>query len=108
MGGDWAEGWQYGDHVVVSLTLYADAERALGGPNVFERLPWLREVVRHHTHAILPDGAFAYDGGDWSDKPARMPASGLWALAALLPEGIPERSASLALARALRDRVPRG
>src|SRR5262249_21037110 len=60
--------------------------------------------VAHHAHAILPDGTSAYDGGDWSNKPARMPAGALWALAALLPVGTPERAESLFLARGLRER----
>ena len=102
-GGDWPESWQYGDIVVLGLAIYADAERRItGGRDVFGALPWLHEVVRAaRAHATLPDGVHAYDGGDWSDKPARMPATSLWALATLLPEGDPVRAESLGLARAL-------
>jgi hypothetical protein len=98
-GGGWPEGWQYGDHVAVQLAWIADAERR-AGRDVFAKLPWLRDIVRHHAHALLPDGRTTWDGGDWSEKPAKMPSSALWALAATLPDA-GARSDALGLARAL-------
>ncbi len=101
-GGDWPESFQYGDMVTFALALYADAEsRIAGGPDVFAALPWLRDTVRARVHATLPDGVHAYDGGDWSEKPARMPPFALFALAALLPSRDPAKGEALALARGI-------
>ncbi len=104
-GGDWPDGWQYGNLAAISVALYVDAQRTVRGRDRLAEIPWLREVVAHHTHALLPDGT-AYDGGDWSERPARLDGSALDVLALVLPEGDPASSAARFLGRLLREARP--
>jgi hypothetical protein len=90
-GGDFPEGWQYGDLVGTVLALFADAEsRAAeksdrGAP--YDLLPWLRQTVTYHAHALWPDGRHTLDTGDWSDKPAVALSHTMLALSIVLPDG---------------------
>jgi hypothetical protein len=101
-GGDWPEGWQYGDGVAVALAFFLDAERTAKGKDRRSEVPWVAEVVRHHAHALLPDGITAYDNGDWSSRPARMPARALEVLAMVLPDQEAESRQARFLARQLQ------
>jgi hypothetical protein len=88
VGGDFPEGWQYGDMVGAVLAIFSDAEsRPVAQRSLFDELPWLRESVAHRTHALWPDGVHTFDTGDWSHKPAVAPAHLLLSLATVLPEG---------------------
>jgi hypothetical protein len=88
-GGDFPEGWQYGDMVGTFLALYADAEttsRATPPAKpLLDDLPWLRQIVTLRAFALLPDGKHTFDNGDWSQKPATAPVHTFLALAAILP-----------------------
>jgi hypothetical protein len=84
-GGDFPEGWQYGDMVGAVLAIFADAESPRGGHSALEELPWLRQTVTYRAHALLPDGKHMLDTGDWSDKPAVAPPHTLLALTTVLP-----------------------
>jgi hypothetical protein len=94
-GGDFPEGWQYGDLVGVVLAIFADAEGA--------ELPWLRQSVAFRAHALLPDGKHMLDSGDWSDKPAVAPPHALLALATVLPANDAAERQARALAKLAAD-----
>ena len=105
-GGDFPEGWQYGDLVGTLLALYADAENAAhpaGTRSLFDDLPWLRQTVALRAAALLPNGKDTYDNGDWSNKPAVAPPEMLSALEAVLPPGDPAGRKATFLARLSRS-----
>jgi hypothetical protein len=101
-GGDFPEGWQYGDLVGSLLALFTDAE-ARSSPSAFEAVPWLRQAPTYRTHALWPDGRHMLDTGDWSDKPAVAPSHMLLALAIVLPPPDPIARQARALARLAAD-----
>lgn len=101
-GGDWPEGWQYGDGAAMTMALFVDGQSTALGRERLSDMPWLRDVVRHHAHAVLPDGVTAYVNGDWSSRPARMPSRALDVLSMVLPESEPESAEARFLARRLR------
>jgi len=87
-GGDFPEGWQYGDLVGAVLAIFADAESPYAeGRSPLDRLTWLREAIDYRAHALWPDGKHTFDTGDWSEKPAVAPAHTLLALATVLRSG---------------------
>ena len=71
-GGDFPEGWQYGDLVGAVLAIYADA-RTSASRSAFDDLPWLRQSVVFRGHALWPDAKHTLDTGDWSVKACRRP-----------------------------------
>ena len=103
-GGDWPEGWQYGDGAIVSIAFFVDGQKTARNKDRLAEVPWLREVVRHHVHGILPDGVTAYATGDWSSRPTLMPSRALDALAMVLPEDDPAAAKARFLARELRPK----
>lgn len=103
-GGDFPEGWQYGDMVATILAIYVDAEsRAGAAKSPLDELPWLRELVTYRAHALLPDGKHTLDTGDWSDKPALAPPHALLAVSIVLPQNDALGKEAAALARAAAD-----
>jgi hypothetical protein len=103
-GGDFPEGWQYGDMVGAVLAIFADAESRPGEAHTpFDELPWLHEIVLYRTHALWPDGKHMFDTGDWSDKPAVAPAHALLALSTVLPASDAASRQARALARLAND-----
>jgi hypothetical protein len=103
-GGDFPEGWQYGDLVGAILGIFADAEsRASAVRAPGNELPWLREIVSYRAHALWPDGKHTLDTGDWSVKPAAAPAHALMALSVVLPGSEPAARQARALARLATD-----
>jgi hypothetical protein len=103
-GGDFPEGWQYGDLVGAVLAFFADAQaRQAGARTPFDDIPWLRESIAYRAHALWPDGRHMLDTGDWSEKPAVAPAHALLALSATLPAGDVARHQAHALARLAND-----
>jgi hypothetical protein len=89
-GGDFPEGWQYGDNVLAFLAIFCDAERTSHGnganaARVELQLPWIRESVDYHAHSLSPNGKSMFDTGDWQEKPPKTPAHGMLATALLLP-----------------------
>lgn len=99
-GGDFPEGWQYGDLVGTLFGMFADANGALGD------LPWLRQIVPLRAMALLPDGIHTYDNGDWSTKPAVAPEHTLFTLTAILPASDPLRGQAAFLAHLARQARP--
>jgi len=102
-GGDFPEGWQYGDMVGAVLAIFTDAEGARGGRSAIERFPWLRQTIAFRAHALLPDGKHMLDSGDWSDKPATAPPHTLLALATVLPASDATERQARALAKLAAD-----
>jgi hypothetical protein len=104
VGGDFPEGWQYGDMVGAVLAIFADAEaRGEGGRSPFDDLSWLSQVVAYRAHALWPDGKHMFDTGDWSNKPAVAPAHALLSLAMVLPEHDAGARRARALAKLAED-----
>lgn len=103
-GGDFPEGWQYGDMVGAILAIFGDAEsETTEGRTAIDDLSWLRETVAYRVHALWPDGKHTFDTGDWSEKPAVAPAHALEALATVLRAGDADQSRALWLARTAED-----
>jgi hypothetical protein len=106
-GGDFPEGWQYGDLVGAVLAIFADSASPSASSGAarapLEELPWLREVVPFRAHALWPDGRHTLDTGDWSDKPAVAPAHALMALSVVLPANDPAARQARVLARLAAD-----
>jgi len=63
VGGDWPEGWQYGQ---LSVLEYALAARALAEQGVTspEVAAWIDDLPLRYVHGLTPDGKGAYVGGD--------------------------------------------
>jgi hypothetical protein len=75
-GGDWSEGWQYGELVAAEVALVACAYRTATGVDLADKLPWIADVVTHHVHALQPGGT-VYDGGTWGEWPTTASALAL-------------------------------
>ncbi len=72
VGGDWAEGWQYGP---LSVYEYAMAARALeenGAPQP-EMDAWTSSLVMRLLYATEPGGTGQYPGGDYDDQETWVP-----------------------------------
>jgi hypothetical protein len=103
-GGDFPEGWQYGDMVGAILAIFADAEaRGGAGRSPLDELSWLRAQVAYRTHSLWPDGKHMFDTGDWSEKPAIAPTHMLLALGVVLPPGDNAERQARWLARLAED-----
>ena len=102
-GGGWPEGFQYGEYTGAEIALVVEAFRTGAGIEMVRHVPWIGDTVRHHAHALLPDGRTVYDGGTWGEHPA-APSSLAMAGAALAlePVGDPRaQEARFLLTRAL-------
>lgn len=102
-GGDFPEGWQYGDMVGSVLAIFADAESTRSDRSALQELPWLRQTVAFRAHTLLPDGKHMLDSGDWSDKPAVAPSHTLLSLATVLPSSDAAERQARALAKLAAD-----
>jgi len=72
VGGDWAEGWQYGP---LSVLEYAVAARALaenGAPQP-EMAAWTDTLAVRYIHGTLPDLSGQWVGGDYDDSAVYTP-----------------------------------
>lgn len=92
-GGDFPEGWQYGELYAAQIALVAEAHRTAKGTAIAGPLAWLRDVIQHHLHALLPSGLQVHDGGDWGDRPCKPSRIGLSMIAHVLDAAWPERAA---------------
>jgi hypothetical protein len=92
-GGDWPEGWQYGELVAMHAAFVAETYRTAAGVEVARKFDWLRDVVKHHTHALLPSGDSVYGGGTWTEHPAKASALAMNAISIAL-RGIDENRAA--------------
>jgi hypothetical protein len=92
-GGDWPEGWQYGELSAAEVALVVAALRTATGTDLEPKIPWLREVVTHHMHALVPGSSAVYDNGDWSEHPTKPSAVALTALPLALEPHDPDAAA---------------
>ncbi|HEX6272191.1 MAG TPA: alginate lyase family protein [Polyangiaceae bacterium] len=92
-GGGWPEGAQYGAYTTAEIALVAEAFRTGAGIDVTSKLPWLEQTVTQHVHALLPDEGTVYDGGTWTEHPARPSALPLAAASIALETVNPTRAA---------------
>lgn len=92
-GGDYPEGWQYGELYAAEIAMIAEAYRTATGVPLAKDIPWLSEVIKHHNHALQPGGLAVYDGGDWSDRPCKPSRVGLSMIANALEPVSPDRAA---------------
>jgi len=75
VGGDWAEGWQYGPFSVLN---YAAATRALedNGASLPEMDAWVNSLIVRYIHGTIPtmDAQYAGAGDFDSDQVYQDPA----------------------------------
>ena len=86
-GGNWPEGWQYGEYTGFEVAFVAKAFQTAAGVDLVRKLPWLGEAVDYHVQALLPDRRSVYDGGTWGEHPAKPSALSLSGIVIAL-EGI--------------------
>lgn len=67
VGGDWAEGWQYGP---LSVIEYAAAARALieQGVDLSAMAEWNGSLALRAVYGLLPDRKTQFVGGDWEGE----------------------------------------
>jgi hypothetical protein len=94
-GGYWPEGWQYGEYTALEIAFVARAFKSAVGIDLVTALPWLRDTVNYHVHALSPDRSSVYDGGTWSAHPTKPSALGMSAVALALT-GVDDQRASVA------------
>jgi hypothetical protein len=104
-GGNWPEGWQYGEYTGLEVGLVAKAFQTAAGVELARKLPWLGQVVTHHVHALLPDKKSVYDGGTWGEHPAKPSALALTGVVLAL-EGIDDARVGKARYLIARDLPP--
>ena len=99
IGGDWAEGWQYGQ---LSVVEYAFAARVLGehGAAFSPLAAWSDDITLRFVHGLLPGRDRMYVGGDFGDDKVFADVSGAVPLATLLG---PSSARAAGWAASLRD-----
>jgi hypothetical protein len=68
-GGEWTEGWQYGQLVTMEVALLVDAMRTATGADYSVRFPWLAEVVENYLHRMHPDRKSVYGNATQHERP---------------------------------------
>lgn len=107
-GGEWAEGWQYGQLVATELAMIVRAYRTATGADLGPMFPWFSELVDHQLHSLLPGGEVVYDNGTRHERPPKPSSQALTAALLVLDHTAPERAAEARfLARRLYPRHPR-
>jgi hypothetical protein len=76
-GGEWAEGWQYGQLVAMEVALLVDAFRTSTGADYSKRFPWLTEIVDGYQHRMRPDRTSSYGNGTQAQLPPPPDPAGL-------------------------------
>lgn len=70
-GGDWPEGWQYGDLSVLEYALAAQALHENGEP-VPDITPWTDALVLRFVHGLTPATRQTYAAGDTDDETVNL------------------------------------
>ncbi|HEY7958044.1 MAG TPA: hypothetical protein VII38_22240 [Polyangia bacterium] len=74
-GGDWIEGWEYGELAVQSYLVASLAASENGVAPFADGLA--RDTVLFHLYALRPDGSF-FDAGDHQDHPVQAGSDSMW------------------------------
>ncbi len=82
-GGDWYEGWEYGELSVAEYALASAAAAEQGRASFAD--DYLRDVVRLHLYALRPGGEEFYGAGDHGEHPIGPGATSMWGALVLLP-----------------------
>jgi hypothetical protein len=75
VGGDWIEGWQYGELAAQSYFVVSAAAAENGVTSFTD--DFARDVVMFHIHALHPDGSFI-DSGDQEGHPVEASNDSVW------------------------------
>jgi MYXO-CTERM domain-containing protein len=110
-GGDWPEGWDYGNQ---SVEFYAAATRALADLNVHfpELEQYYGDLVLHHHYALMPDRKGYWTAGDNGGQNALYPAPSVRPFLAMMfaPSGDKQAAWAASLHKQLfngeRDEAP--
>jgi len=92
-GGEWAEGWQYGQLVAMEVGLLVDALHTATGADYSVRLPWLAEIVEAYIHRMHPDRKSVYGNGTQAERPPPPDPAGLYGALLVLRWANPDAAA---------------
>jgi hypothetical protein len=81
-GGEWAEGWQYGQLVAMEVALLVDGFRTATGADYARSFSWLGEIVDAALYRTHPDNSSWYGNGTQHKRPP--PPDGMALASALL------------------------
>ena len=81
-GGEWAEGWQYGQLVAMEVALLVDGFRTATGADHARSFSWLGEIVDAALYRTHPDNSSWYGNGTQHKRPP--PPDGMALASALL------------------------
>jgi hypothetical protein len=84
VGGDWIEGWQYGEIAAASVMVASAAAAENGYPAFADG--FARDVVLFHLYGLHPDDTF-FDSGDHEDHPVEAGDEAVWASLLAAPAG---------------------
>ena len=76
-GGEWAEGWQYGQLVAMEVSLVVDAFYTATGADYAKSFPWIADLVPAQLFRMHPDYRTSYGNGTEADQPPPSDPSGL-------------------------------
>ena len=103
-GGEWAEGWQYGQLVAMEVALLVDALRTATGADHARSFSWLGEIVDAALHRTHPDRQSWYGNGTQHKRPP--PPDGMALASALLVLEQSDRPAAERARFILRELFP--
>jgi hypothetical protein len=103
-GGEWAEGWQYGELVAMEVALLVDGFRTATGADYARSFSWLGEIVDAFVHRTHPDRTSWYGNGTQHKRPP--PPDGMALASALLVLEQSDRPAAERARFVLRELFP--
>lgn len=92
-GGEWTEGWQYGQLVAMEIALVVEGFRTATGENMSKSMPWLSEVVDSRIHELHPNKKAVYGNGTHGKNPPPPKTEALYASLLVLEDTDPDKAA---------------
>ena len=92
-GGEWAEGWQYGQLVAMEVALLVDAFHTATGADYAPAFSWLGEIVDAQLHRTHPHRGSWYGNGTQHQRPPPPDGSALASALLVLDRTDPARAA---------------
>ena len=92
-GGDWAEGWQYGQLVSMEAAMLFQSYLRATGKDLTKSWPWLGELVKSRLHSRHPDGKYEYGSGTQLQRPPPPRPLALYAALVFLEHSDPDEAA---------------